>query len=788
MNKLSYLILILLALVVSIPASAATIAYWDFENSTLTGTTPTDGQSFDDGSAANGDYGTLDTSGILMRGWGPTYGPSFSSSTPTGAGFAMRNVDQDGYVYSTGPEDPAQALVDFAPAQWTIEATFKLDADRINAQWWETLIARDGAGTNNPGSASSIYFQKTWDNYFRIDVATQGGQRFEVNTFNTTGLKAQADKWYSMAATSDGTTLRLYVNDIASGNGWELQGSTDMSAAVNSAMDTNPANWVFGRGWYNGQADKITGYIDDVIFRDDALMSPSNPEMVEATIHQAVFTWKAAPDPSDSLAVHPDIVDQYLFVGEYGDPNLFYVGAAGDPGNTPDSQYPPSGYYAVEYDKDYSWTVVSALGQTQSLTPGVSTLKDADPNYLFGPIWVSPATRTVPTNIVAPTEIRAFTTDPSVVFTCTFFSVNSATVLWYKDGVEQSTSGDIVIETIDDGAGNYTSTLTILTPEIADEGVYNCTIDNGSPLITVDGAALVIKRLLAQYDFDGDLAPAAGSAADAPTGTALDTQGDPNSLGAVAASISYEEGFDGTANGALVLNSGQFVDFGTAGYPKASDFADGIGRGLDEGTFVVWVKPTIDAAQTILANLNGADSTAFLTMLQADQDFDIFIRGASGANLVNHLQAQPNREEYDPNDGQWHMVAACWNADNTTIYVDGQWVAQVNSGTPASYTAWQRGVLLGATRTSANRDFLSDMWAGGAIDNLRIYNYRLDAGTETYDTFSQEYLDATGIRPCIDMTFDLSEYNFDNSGSSYCKVDLADFAVFAQAWLANGLY
>ncbi len=54
--------------------------------------------------------------------------------------------------------------------------------------------------------------------------------------------------------------------------------------------------------------------------------------------------------------------------------------------------------------------------------------------------------------------------------------------------------------------------------------------------------------------------------------------------------------------------------------------------------------------------------------------------------------------------------------------------------------------------------------------------------------FAQEYLSITGIQPCTNPAFTANTYNYDNTGLSYCKVDLADFAVFAQNWLESGLY
>jgi hypothetical protein len=79
--------------------------------------------------------------------------------------------------------------------------------------------------------------------------------------------------------------------------------------------------------------------------------------------------------------------------------------------------------------------------------------------------------------------------------------------------------------------------------------------------------------------------------------------------------------------------------------------------------------------------------------------------------------------------------------------------------------------------------FTADAEFDGRIDDLRIYNYQLDP-----ETIAEEYYNATGINPCIDASFVGYQYNLDNTGTSYCRVDLADFAVFVSSWMNQGLY
>jgi hypothetical protein len=578
------------------------------------------------------------------------------------------------------------------------------------------------------------------------------------------------------------------VHDFEAGY---YNGSTRVVIADRNGLTDIDGSYI---GFYSDvRAAGVLGAVDNLTI----VSEPTNPSVVQTQDGtnnvDVLLQWNAASDPMggiSGLAVDPDISAQYVFVGHANDPNLYYKGATGDPGNTPASSFDLQD--SVQNDSTYRWAVVEAMsGHEQALTVDSSTLNDVDPNNTVGPIWTFDSLVSIPIITQQPANVRTFGTDPSVVLTCEFTSVDTATVLWYKGGVPTplTTGGNIVVNTIDDGNSSYVSTLEILTPAFTDEGEYYCTIDNGTPLLTSNAASLVIKRLLARYDFDGTLAPAAGSEADAPTGQGKSLEGltEPNSLAASNVTLTFVEGIDGAAGHAVRINLNQFIDFGAEGYPKAyAALSNGYGGGLDEGTVIFWVKPDVDMYQIILGNFNDtASGTGFLAALQADQDFDLLVR-SGGTYLANHVAGRPNRPEYDLTDGNWHLMAACWGGNTSALYVDGQPVASNTNATPASYDAWQRGILLGATRLTSNRDFLTDMFAGGAIDNLRIYNYRLDA--QSNDVFAQEYLDATGIVPCLDSNFTGNEFNFDNTGSSYCTVNLADFAVFASAWLESGLY
>jgi Concanavalin A-like lectin/glucanases superfamily/PEP-CTERM motif len=79
-----------------------------------------------------------------------------------------------------------------------------------------------------------------------------------------------ANHWYGLAVTSDGSTMKMYINSL-DGQGHQLVGSLPLAVADNSLASTG-ANWVFGRGWFDGGFfDHVLGNMDNIRFSDVAL-------------------------------------------------------------------------------------------------------------------------------------------------------------------------------------------------------------------------------------------------------------------------------------------------------------------------------------------------------------------------------------------------------------------------------------------------------------------------------------------------------------------------------------
>ena len=658
----------------------------------------------------------------------------------------------------------------------------------------------------------------------RIQINHSGNQDIGLyvgGSALTTGVRDSFVNVYARNSVARGPQVlsRGFTDILGGTHEMNLKGDVVSNIVFDTLFIKRNAVYDFEAGYYNGGirvvvADRngltdidgsYIGFYSDVraagilgTADNLAIVSePTNPSVVQTQDGtnniDVLLQWNAATDPKGEITglnVDPEITDQYVFVGNMADPNLYYKGAAGDPGNTSASSFDLQDL--VQNDSTYRWAVVEAkVGCEQALIVDGSTLNDVDPNNTTGPIWTFDSLVSIPVITQQPTRTRVFETDPSAVLTCKFTSVDAVTVLWYKGdaATSLSTGGDIVINTTDDGNGSYVSTLEILTPAVTDEGDYYCTIDNGTPLLTSGTASLVIKQLLAQYDFDGTLAPAVGSVSDAPIGEGKSVDGlaEPNSLLASNVTLTFAEGIDGAAGHAVQINANQYVDFGVEGYPKANAAtSNGYGSGLDEGTVLYWVKPA-KSAGAILANYNDSTKTGFALYLIPSgdtADARLLLR-SEGQQLISQ-QGRPDRPNWNIADGQWHLIAYTWQTGvSSAVYVDGQPVATGSVSSATSFAAWQYPVLLGASRQTSNRLFLSDLYHG-AVDNMRIYNYRLDADSK--DVFAQEYLDVTGIAPCLNSNFTGSEFNYDNTGSSYCTVNLADFVVFVSSWLESGLY
>ncbi len=577
-----------------------------------------------------------------------------------------------------------------------------------------------------------------------------------------------------------------------------------MKEAFQASIDADGWGANFGFGFNTVEGSAATVYIDNVWIYPEGPISeyaaydPSveqvfnaDPMYVDVTFH-----WMAGNDPNDSTyPILPDIVDQYVFLtsGNLEDPNIYYIGKTGeDPGLTdPASQFGP---ITIPSNTKYQWIVAEAIdGFEQTLIENVSTIDDLAEGNIRSTTWDFNALSLAPEIITQPVSARFPIGGPNPTFTIEVSSASTPHYQWYYSLDSVIDEGDTQIGS---GSGGNTDTLTIGLYHKAYQAYFYCRVSNAStisdggtdPDLYSDIVGCVIERKVAEYLFEGNLNDSSG---EGNNGTGVN--------GAAAVSGDSIEG-----SSALVLNGvDQYVQiegytiygeddesteddvYVGGGYPNAGlDAVGGIGGGLDVGSVTCWVKlnsaPVTQGA--ILANTNtGWPVTQFQLAIESDDP-------ATYTNLQSYewgdqeglVYWQSWRPTYDGDkfnmagDDQWHMLAVTWDMNGSIYsYVDGSLVAS-GSCTPNEFSLWTNDTIIGAFETGNYFD--------GKIDALRVYNYQI-----TPEDIGQEYFDMTGNPACMG-SFDGDIFNVVNSGSSYCRIDIMDFAAFAANWLNDGFY
>jgi hypothetical protein len=330
----------------------------------------------------------------------------------------------------------------------------------------------------------------------------------------------------------------------------------------------------------------------------------------------------------------------------------------------------------------------------------------------------------------------------------TAFTVSGQNIVsyrWYKGTTVLSDGGNIT--------GALTNTLNISNVAVSDEGEYFCKVSSGSSEIDSDKASLIAGRLIAQWQFDGN----------------LNDSSDLHNNGTAVGTVEYGTGINGVANSALVLNNeaGIATNFVKVANPVFSTSAalpttDFLSYTFGAVSISCWVKPSF---------LN--EYEMFVSVGYPDFDGAWYCSrfGTTGGATLNSTGKSKTIVTKDFNDGNWHLYTAVIDptANARYIYLDGtlqdQDTATLIPGVELIIGAinWKERLVPGAA-DSYQYGF------SGSIDDMRIYTYAM-AATEV----AQMYYDVTGKAGCLN--YQSSDFNKD------CRVNFADFEVFAQNWL-----
>lgn len=389
----------------------------------------------------------------------------------------------------------------------------------------------------------------------------------------------------------------------------------------------------------------------------------------------------------------------------------------------------PAGMLPLTAPQTYTWVLDGYV------YPASDPNHTGDPNQMLTINLFQFATSAVPSVDTDPSDQYVYPTE-TATFTAIFDAITPVTaVIWYKDDVAVDTGDADVTVTLTNGTANqYTSTLTIDNAEAADEGTYYCVAENAGGFSDPTAAAyLVVKRMLAHWDFNGD--------ADDETGVYHGTlMGDPNFVD------------DGTRYAMIFDGVDDYVDL-----------PDGFENFKPGVTLAMWVNPTAATSYAKFIDLgNGAPSdNIFFTRAGTTTwlEFQVYAGTTSGG--VVSLGSGTLTE------GVWQFfVATLDEAGNAVLYKNG--VPIQTSTIEIPHVVTRTSNLIGASNWTEHALY------NGLIDDMQVYNYALSD-----DQIAQVYADAAGnfcrYKP---------EYDYNNN----CIVDLGDFAIFAASWLECGLH
>ena len=205
------------------------------------------------------------------------------------------------------------------PSAFTVEASWKPENGG-----YRTVVGRDAQNVaTSDGALAALYFQAQPDNSFAIKFTDAAGnfhqavsppdliQGFDFGS-DPDGVNGH---WYNLAGVSDGTTLKLYVNNALVASTPIASADPRLAVGMTSGGDWHAGEWSVGRGLFNGgHGDRAYGYIDEVRISNAAL-SPKE-FLVPTALTLKVNTVTGEVNVTNDLAVPVSL--EYYKIGSPG--------------------------------------------------------------------------------------------------------------------------------------------------------------------------------------------------------------------------------------------------------------------------------------------------------------------------------------------------------------------------------------------------------------------------------------------------------------------------------------
>ncbi|MCE5185235.1 MAG: DNRLRE domain-containing protein [Planctomycetaceae bacterium] len=368
-----------------------------------------------------------------------------------------------------------------------------------------------------------------------------------------------------------------------------------------------------------------------------------------------------------------------------------------------------------------------------------------DPNagLRTGDIW-SFDTSSAPEIAANPADVAVFGGDAAFAagFTTTSAVISNK---WYKDGAPDvellDSDPNVTIGlTYDAGTHVYTSTLTLSGVTTADEGLYYCALANSGGTTNSAAGKLIVKRMIAHWQFENDAADETG-----------------NYSGTLAGSPSFAAG-----------KVGQAMTFD--GVDDYIDLPDGFADFSAGMSITVWANPTAAANWGRFIDFGNFNTDP--TPLQINNI--LFTRvGTTNTLRFDTASGTPNLFEVADafTQNEWQMfVVTMSETGAVTIYKNGLSIGTGTVGIPAVVTRTFN--YIGESNWSTATP--PDAKYAGMMDDLRVYNHPISA-----IDVANLYSDVNGPY-CL--TRPIYDYNND------CLVSLPDLVYMAGYWLDCGFY
>jgi|GEM_PF-3127082 len=324
---------------------------------------------------------------------------------------------------------------------------------------------------------------------------------------------------------------------------------------------------------------------------------------------------------------------------------------------------------------------------------------------------------------------------------------------WYRS------DDDTITPDTDAAVGTDSNSLVVDNIQTdPDEGYYYCVISpggNGIPAVS-NTATLGVKRLKAHWTLDE---------ADYDWFEYLDQSGEGYDLELWAGIFDDPDWIDGIVGDDAVPMA---EEQGWAQQPDGTDpydFAEMTGM-FTVSAWINWDGSEDAPSWQMIVNQQehgagwGATATSYMRFAVNDGDL---VFGSPPA------ESSVRVEDAVEADGQWQYVVATYDGDQTgRVYVNGE-LAGENTfffGSPV------QEFHLGGVDNNGTIEYFN-----GAMDEVRVYNYELDA-----ISIGQTYTDVTGQIVCADPPPAFLDLYED------CVIDTRDLAVLVGEWLESGFY